>query len=246
MFRRENMICPNCGFHENMKNIKMLLWDVDGTLLNFLAAERVAIRTCFERFGLGECSDEMLAEYSEINRKYWKILERGEMTKHEILVGRFHEFFGKHGIDVNVAEEFNSEYQIRLGDTIVFHEEAFETVEVLRGRYIQCAVTNGTKIAQDRKLKASGLGDLFDYVFISEEVGFEKPAVEFFDAVASCTGVDLDETMIIGDSLTSDMQGGNNAGLITCWYNPEGADAPGNMRIDFNIGRLTEVMDILK
>lgn len=227
------------------KQIKMLLWDVDGTLLDFLAAERVAIRACFEKFGLGECSDEMLAEYSEINRKYWKMLERGEMTKHEILVGRFHEFFGKHGIDATVAEDFNSEYQIRLGDTIVFHENALETVRELRGRFIQCAVTNGTKIAQDKKLKASGLADIFDYVFISEEVGFEKPAREFFDVVAERTGVDMDEAMIIGDSLTSDMKGGNNGGIITCWYNPEGLDAPDDLRIDYDIRKLGELVEIL-
>ncbi len=101
--------------------IRAVLWDVDGTLLDFLAAERAAVRTCFAIFGLGECSDEMLEEYSRINVRWWQALERGERTKPEILVGRFTEFFANHGIDPAATVPFNEEYQIRLGDTIGAH-----------------------------------------------------------------------------------------------------------------------------
>lgn len=103
-----------------MSNIKAVLWDVDGTLLDFLAAEREAIKTCFSLFGLGECTDEMIAQYSAINVRWWQALERGEYTKPEILVGRFAEFFTARGIDTAVAPAFNAEYQLRLGDTIKF------------------------------------------------------------------------------------------------------------------------------
>ena len=140
-----------------MRNIKAVLWDVDGTLLDFLAAEREAIKTCFSLFGLGECTDEMIAQYSAINVRWWQALERGEYTKPEILVGRFAEFFTARGIDTAVAPAFNAEYQLRLGDTIKFCPHALETVQALRGIAAQCAVTNGTKIAQDKKLERSGL-----------------------------------------------------------------------------------------
>ena len=105
-----------------MKNFDVILWDVDGTLLNFLEAEKAAIRSLFLEFGLGECSDEMLRRYSVINRKYWNRLERREMTKQQILVGRFEEFFAAEGIDPSLSERFNEAYQVRLGDTVVFCE----------------------------------------------------------------------------------------------------------------------------
>ena len=122
--------------------IKAILWDVDGTLLDFTAAERAAVRTGFARRGLGTCSDEMLAAYSRTNVKYWEALERGEMTKPEILVGRFREFFTLYGIDPDLAPAFNEDYQLDLGDTVVFQPGALETVKALKGRVLQCAVTN--------------------------------------------------------------------------------------------------------
>ena len=222
--------------------IRAVLWDIDGTLLDFLSAERAAVRTCFALFGLGECTDDMLAEYSAINVRWWQALERGERTKPEILVGRFAEFFRNHGIDPAAAVPFNDEYQIRLGDTVVFPEGALETVRALKGRVIQCAVTNGTKTAQQRKLRRSGLDALLDHVFISEDIGAEKPNPGFFDAVFAALGdVPRAETVIVGDSLTSDIRGGVNAGIRTIWYDPWEREAPADMAIDYRIRSLREV-----
>ena len=157
--------------------IKVLLWDIDGTILDFLASEKAAIKKCFEIFELGTCTDEMVGEYSEINCRYWRMLERGEMTKPEILVGRFEEFFEKKGIDVSVAPAFNEEYQVRLGDTICYKPGGREIVDYYKGKLLQCAVTNGTVVAQRKKLTNSGLDKIFDHIFISEEVGYEKPSL---------------------------------------------------------------------
>ena len=104
--------------------IKVLLWDVDGTLLDFQAAERQAIRRCFAIFGLGECPDDMLQRYSAINQRYWRRLERGELTKPQVLLGRFEEFFSSEGLPRSLAADFNREYQLRLGDTVVFRDGA--------------------------------------------------------------------------------------------------------------------------
>ncbi len=222
-----------------------VLWDIDGTLLDFLQAEAHGIRTCFSLFGLGTCTDEMLARYSAINRCWWEKLERGECTKQEILEGRFREFFESEGLPTDCVAEFNTAYQVHLGDRVFFYEGGHETVLSLKERGIaQYAVTNGTAIAQDRKLKNSGLDLLLDGIFISERVGFEKPDPRFFDAVFSKIPFTRAETVLIGDSLTGDMQGGINAGIAHWWYNPENktADRP----IDRMITHLTEVSKWLK
>lgn len=226
--------------------IRVILWDIDGTLLDFAAAEREAIRSCFAKFGLGECSDEMLARYSAINRQHWEMLERKELTKPQVLVGRFEMFFAQEGIQADCAA-FNAEYQVRLGDTVCFHDDSYALVQQLKGRVRQCAVTNGTKIAQQRKLRNSKLDTLLDDVFISEDIGVEKPDVRFFHHVQRSIGdYAPHEVLIVGDSLTSDMQGGNNAGILCCWYNPNGAPVPDHLKIDYNIRDLREILQILE
>ena len=226
--------------------IKILLWDIDGTVLDFLTAEREAIRSLFAEFGLGECTDEMIARYSAINKKYWQLLERGEMSKPEILVRRFADFFAGEGLTAD-ADLFNRTYQVRLGDTIVFYDRANEILADFKEKgYLQYAVTNGTRVAQRKKLQNADLYPLFDGVFISDEIGAEKPSPEFFDHVFAAIGnPPLSEMMIIGDSLSSDMRGGILAGIHTCWYNPRGEEKPADMPIEAEIRSLTEIEGLL-
>lgn len=227
--------------------IKTLLWDVDGTLLDFTKSEEYGIRKCFEKFGLGECTDKMLARYSKINRKYWGMLERAEITKQQVLIERFVEFFESENINFNNVDEFNDEYQISLGDKSFPCKNAIETVTALKGKYKQYAVTNGTIVAQQRKLKQSGLINIFDDVFISDEIGYEKPNIQFFNAVQEKIGnFNKNEVMIIGDSLSSDMQGGNNAGILCCWYNPHNAVNKNDIKIDYEIKDIADILKILK
>lgn len=222
--------------------IDTILWDIDGTLLSFVVAERAAIKACFRAFGLGECDDDMAARYSRLNLSYWERLELGELTKAQVLTGRFVEFFREEGISFDRIDEFNADYQLRLGDTIAYIDDSRELIAGLRGRVRQYAVTNGTVRAQEKKLVRSGLGELFDGVFISDRVGFEKPAPAFFDRVfEEIGGVDKSRAMIVGDSLTSDMRGGENAGIVTCWYNPEEKPNDKGVRVDHEIRDLHEV-----
>ncbi|MBP5209585.1 MAG: HAD-IA family hydrolase [Clostridia bacterium] len=218
-----------------MPNLYALLWDVDGTILDFFTAQKNALRACFARFGLGECSEEMILAYDGINHVFWERLERGEITKPEVLLGRFDELFRRYDLDRSVVPAFNDEYQIRLGDTICFYPHAIEVLDACRrAGVLQFAVTNGTKIAQTRKLARSGLGEIFDAVYISEDVGYEKPNPLFFAPVLAeirrrIPAIRPEQMMIVGDSLTSDMQGGFNVGIPTCWYRRPGmpdADLP--------------------
>lgn len=226
--------------------IKVVLWDIDGTLLDFEKAEEAGIRGCFEKYNLGECTDEMLEEYKVINRGYWQMMERGEIEKPVLLVKRFEDFLNAYGLDSSVAAGFNELYQILLGDTVVFTPHAWETVQALKGKVLQCAVTNGTKVAQDRKLKNSKLVHEFDHIFISEVVGIEKPNIGFFDAVFAKIGqYASDEVLIVGDSLTSDIQGGVNAGIKTCWFNPNGVENTGNLKPDYVITDVAKVLELI-
>lgn len=229
------------------KDIKVLLWDIDGTLLNFHMSEKYAIRKCFEIFGMGTCTDEMLARYSVINRGFWERLERGELTRQQVLRGRFEEFFRTEGLPTDQTDAFNAEYQIRLGDKVFFHDNGYELVKNLKGHVKQYAVTNGTLVAQERKLELSGLAELFDGVFISEVLGVDKPKLEFFEKVWEAIGTyDPDTVAIIGDSLTSDMQGGNNAGIRCWWYNPDGKKNETGVRIDRELCSLQEIQGFLE
>lgn len=236
---------------EQEKKIRILLWDIDATLLSFEKAEAYAIRKCFEIFGLGECTDEMLHDYSRINKGYWELLEDGKIRKDELLVRRFRDFFEAYGLDAETAADFNAEYQVRLGDKVFFQDEGDRLVALLKEKgYKQYAVTNGTDVAQTRKLEKSGLGELLDDVFISDRIGAEKPTHGFFQVVwetlqREIGAFDREEVMIIGDSLTSDMRGGVQEGIVTCWYDPKKAPVPEQMKLDHVIFDLWELEQIL-
>ena len=226
--------------------IKYVLWDVDGTLLNFHLAEENAIRACFDEYGLGDLSEERLKDYRKINNKYWKSLEKGEIRRIEVLEGRFREFFQKYGYDTSIVSDFNISFQENLGKTYVFNDKAYETVNKLGEKYKQYAATNGSAIAQEGKLKGAGLECIFEEVFISEKIGYEKPSKEFFDYIFNTIGSrDKSEYVIIGDSPTPDIRGGRNAGIKTIWFNPDRLEKDKDIDFGYEVKNLEEVLDIL-
>lgn len=231
-----------------MGNIKAVLWDIDSTLLDPILPERNAIRRCFEDFGFGPVSDELLLQYPAINQKWWDLLYEGKKTKEELTVGRFTDFLKLCNVDSSKAAEFNNDYMNRLGDTISPTPNSLETVSALQGRVKQYIVTNGMVRAQQKKLTGAGIDKLVDGIFISEAVGYDKPSKEFFDVVFEKTGLnDKDSIMIVGDSLTTDMLGGNNAGILCTWYNPSHKQNTLGVRIDYEIEDIAQVLllDIL-
>ena len=227
--------------------IKIVLWDIDGTLTNFKEAESVGIKNCFKKFNLGRCTKPMLKKYSEINAEYWKKLERKEISKPELLVKRFDDFFSLYNIECDTAA-FNEQYQEELRECVILNKNAKETIDTLEKLNIpQYVVTNGLNVSQNKKLRKVNLEDKFLKVFISDDIGYDKPTPEFFKPVfeeisKAYPEVNKDEIMIIGDSLTSDIQGGINAGIKTCWYNPEHLKA--DVKPDFEVDDLNDVLKI--
>ena len=225
--------------------ITTLFWDIDDTLLDFKRGERIAIRQTLSHIGI-EPTEETVQRYSEINESLWKRLERGEITRDKILVGRFEMLFSALGF-AGDAPSTQDLYFTNLGEQHDFVEGAEAVLDALRGTYRMIAVSNGTTVIQSKRLAASGLHRYFDGIFLSESIGAEKPSAAFFDACfAALPDVRRDEVLIIGDSLTSDMRAGADAGLYTCWFNPHGKTNQTGVRVDYEIAALTELLPLLK
>ena len=227
-----------------MKKIKAILYDVDGTLLDFETQEEVALSYCFKKYNLDELSEEKLELYKRINLGYWEMFEKNLITKEKLVVKRFEDYLEALGVKLN-AEEVNDIYFSKLGDTIVFKDNSYELVKSLKGKIKQYVVTNGAIRVQKTKLAKSGFDKLMDDVFISDEVGYQKPRKEFFDAIKNRLGdIANDEILIVGDSLTSDMKLADNCNLISCFYNPKKKDYKVDFKIDYEISDLNEVKKI--
>lgn len=226
--------------------ITTILWDVDGTLLDFLYSQRFAITKCFKSAGL-TITEEMIKRYSEINDSYWKRLELGEVTKAQLLTGRFITLFEEYGIEGIDVEAFRKEYQEALGSVYCYLDDALTICKSLQGTVKQYVITNGVTTTQRNKLKLSGLAEVMEDVFISEEIGAPKPKREFFDACLERIGEKAKEKiLVVGDSLSSDIKGGVQAGLLTCWYRPEGTENHTPFQADYEICDLHQIYDILK
>ena len=228
------------------KKIKTILWDFDNTLLSFDVAERAAILSTFKKMGLGECRDKMLKRYEKINRGYWHKIEDKAINKQLALVKRYEDFFIEYGIDPKLAKEFNDRYAVALGDIIVYINNSFELVKSLNNKCRQYIVSNGAKNVQTLRMQKSGFDKIVEDAFISDIIGAEKPSIEFFNYVFDKIKItDKEEVLIVGDSLTSDIKGGNNAGIKTCWYNPKKKGIPGGYLVDYNIQKLKDIIPII-
>ena len=226
--------------------IKYVLFDVDDTLLDFGKAEAAAIRKTFERIGI-PVTEELIHRYSEINARQWERLERGEISREQVLTGRFDILFSELGLSNIPSEMAQASYEYLLGTGHYFVDGAEELLEALKDKYELYIVSNGNASVQDRRLKSAGIVPYFREVFISERVGFNKPSAEFFDACFErIQGFEKDKAIIVGDRLSSDILGGINAGVRTCWFNPKGEAPDPDIPADHEIKHLSELPALLE
>lgn len=226
------------------KHYEALLMDADGTLLDFDKTEEESFLKVLLRYGLPPLKS-LTEEYHRINKECWEAYEDGSMERNDVLTFRFERFFAGHAITVKgtEVEEFYRQY---LEKGIHLIPGAIEVCEYLKQRYDLYIVTNGVAATQHIRLRDSGLSGYFKEIFISEEAGSQKPQKEFFNyCFARIPNAAPEKMLVIGDSLSSDMMGGVNAGVDTCWYNASRGENKKNIPIDYEIQELSELMRLL-
>lgn len=226
--------------------IKYVLLDIDDTLLDFGKAEAAAIKKTFDRIGVPS-TPEVIALYSRINDEHWAMLERGELTREQVLVKRFDALFAELGIKNVPSEMAQASYEYLLGIGHYFVDGAPELLQALKDKYELYIVSNGTASVQDSRLESAGIAPYFKDIFISERLGADKPTKKFFDIVFSrIEGFERDKAVIVGDRPSSDILGGINAGIKTCWFNPKRLPGRADIPADYEIHALYELPELLE
>ena len=221
---------------------RWLLFDADDTLFDYPKAEIKALQWTFEQLGFPYHSN-YLAAYHKYNQQVWREFELGQVTSLELRTKRFNLLFTEMAISLD-PQKFSPLYLKNLARGSDLFDRVYEVLQTLSERYHIALVTNGLPDVQRPRLERSAIHALIEKVFISEEIGVAKPDPAFFDFVFQAIGSpDKNEVLIIGDSLTSDMQGGIHYGIDTCWYNPgkKTTDLP----VTYQIQNLQELIPLL-
>lgn len=221
-----------------------LFFDADDTLLDFQECERSALEKSFQKHGL-IFNEEIRTQYGRINQELWSSFERGEITKPQILATRFRRLFSELSYE-GVSDTFEGDYQSFLAGNGCTIPGASKLCRELSEDFELYILTNGVAFTQRRRFEDSGLLPYIKEIFVSEEIGFQKPAGEYFEAVLKrVPEQDKSRILMIGDSLNSDILGGTGAGLLTCWYNPWHKENKTAARPDFEAADYEELRRII-
>lgn len=225
--------------------IEFLFLDLDDTILDFHKAERIAIAKTIRDFGV-EPTEEVLNRYHVINKWHWEQLELGKLTRAEVLVNRFAALFSELGEEVD-ARKCAKVYEKNLSIGHYFLPGAEEAVEALSKKYRLYLASNGTASVQKGRMTSANLYRFFEKVFVSQEIGHNKPSKAYFDGCfAQIPDFDPKKAMIVGDSLSSDIKGGINAGIATVWVNPNHLPANPDIPADYEIETLSQLKALLE
>lgn len=218
--------------------------DLDDTILDFGKAERAALSKTLSMLGI-EPTEDILSRYSAVNVKCWEQLEDGILTRDEVLVRRFEILFSERGV-VQSASEANCIYEKLLGIGHYFIPGAEELLSALSGKYRLYIASNGAANVQASRLDSAGIEKFFDGIFISENIGFDKPRKEFFErCFSSIPEFRRDRAIMVGDSLSSDIRGGINAGIKTCWFNAKNRPPRDDIKPNYEIKELNALPGLL-
>lgn len=224
--------------------IEFLFLDLDDTILDFHKAERIAIAKTIRDFGV-EPTEEILARYHVINKWHWEQLELGKLTRAEVLENRFQVLFAELGVEVDPTQVART-YEKNLSNGHYFLPGAEGAVDALSKKYRLFLASNGTASVQKGRMTSANLYRFFEKVFVSQEIGFNKPSKDYFDACfAQIPGFDRDKALMVGDSLSSDIKGGINAGIRTVWVNPNHQES-GSVKPDYEIEALSQLEALLE
>ena len=223
-----------------------VLFDLDDTLLDFGWAEAGSLSRCLRSFGL-EPTAEILTRYSDINRRQWELLEEGKQTREETLTRRFTLLFAEYGQTIDGAEACER-YENGLAESgHRFMPGAEGLLRTLHGRYALYLVSNGLTRVQNARLASAGIAPYFDGIFLSEQLGVNKPDPAFFErSVGRVPGFDRRRALLVGDSLTSDIRGARRAGIMSCWYNARRRAPRADIVPDYEIESLAELPPLLE
>lgn len=229
-----------------MRSFDIILLDADDTLFDFEKAEAGALRRSLEEFRL-PYSEETHRLYHRINQSLWAALERGETTQSALKTERFRLLFEALGVTADYTA-FNQFYALALGDGHFTFAGAAELCKALCGAgCVLYLATNGIAATQRRRLEHADVRPYIRDIFISEELGFHKPDTRFFDALFARLGItDRSRSILLGDSLTSDMRGGHSAGIATCWLNLRHTPCAAPELCDYQIENLCEFLPIVR
>ena len=221
-----------------------LLMDIDNTLLDFDAAEHKALLETFEEFQIPQDA-ETESLYLKINTELWDALDRGQIKKDKLLVERYVRFLKQLGLERDAAA-MNRFYLEHLSLHPETMPDAAEVLDELAEVATLAAVSNGVEHVQVGRMQESGLGKYMDDMFISEKMGVLKPNRRFFDLALRTLGIENnDKVLVVGDNLKADIEGGSNAGLATCWYNPRGLENESGVQPTYTISSLQELYQIV-
>lgn len=230
--------------------IKVVFMDIDDTIFDFSAFVKKTIKDGFEKYGLLPYSDEMFLVFNKINNKLWRSIEQKELTLQELSNIRWNTIFKEIGISFN-GKLFEDYFCKELYRSAIFEPHALEIIRYLNGKYIMCVASNGPYEQQINRLKVGGIASFFSHAFISSTIGAKKPDKAFFDYCfrelqrAGYENIMPEETIIIGDSITSDIAGGRNYGMKTCLYTRGQKYDSDYEKADYIVSDLSDIMKIL-
>ena len=225
---------------------EILLFDADETLFDFKKSEKEALKNAMRELGLDYDENYHLKIYHDINTAIWKEFEDGRITQDKLQVERFKRFSDKINIKFDEVA-FAKAYMNHLSKSSFLFQESETLIKRLHKNYRLAMITNGLNYVQDNRIKKSSIAKYFEIIIVSEEIKVSKPNPEIFEiALNQLNFTDKDRIIMIGDSLSSDIKGGINFGIDTCWYNPNNSVNNTKFKPTYEISNLMDILDILK